>query len=89
MDRDHESGVANRWEQQDMKLITLANRRWRVLSPSLFQLIHDDAPIYLYFNGEHWGATNGVVSHLLDHDRDTAAMMVHKELNAMEMADGA
>jgi hypothetical protein len=52
-------------------------------------LVNDGVTIYLYFNGERWGATNGVVSHLLDRDRDTAAMMVHKELNAMEMADGA
>ena len=70
-----------------MKVVVLANMRWVVLSPSLYQL-HcpvTTAPLHLGFNGEIW-FLEGLGMIVPVPDRDTGAMMLAKQLNGQKGA---
>ena len=69
-----------------MKVVVLANMRWRMLSPSLYQLICGPSgpmeyPIHLGYSGEAWFLAGGDIVVTVP-DRDTGAMMLAKQLNA-------
>ena len=63
-----------------MKLITLASRRWNVISPSIYILAEPGPDLYLFFDGAAWGVCSAGYKWSLARDRDTAAMRVHEEL---------
>lgn len=76
-----------------MKVVVLANLRWYVKSPSLYQLAcpvmddHEDYPIYLGFNGEQWYMTDGRTVVMVP-DRETGAMLLAKQLNKDAAGNG-
>jgi len=65
-----------------MKVVVLANMRWKMLSPSLYQL-HcpaTESSIHLGFNGEVWFLEgHGII--VTVPDRDTGAQLLAKQLN--------
>ena len=69
-----------------MKIITLANRRWAVISPSRYRLVRSGKPIDLVFDGADWHLTDGKTTIAVP-DTNTGAMMVHKRLNALDDPD--
>jgi hypothetical protein len=65
-----------------MLVTVLANRRWFVISPSRYRLVRPGKPIDLVFDGAGWHLTDGKTTIAVP-DIYTAAMMLHKRLNAL------
>jgi hypothetical protein len=69
-----------------MKVVVLANMRWHMLSPSLYQLACPvtTEPLHLGYNGEVWFLEgHGII--VTVPDRDTGAQLLAKQLNAKGM----
>ena len=72
-----------------MRVVVLANLRWRCHSPALYQLLCPEPyDIHLGFNGEVWCLQgNGIV--VTVPDRDTGAMLLAKQLAKDAASHGA
>ena len=70
-----------------MLVTVIGNRRWFVLSPSRYQLVWPGKPIDLVFDGVEWHLTDGKMAIAVP-DIHTAAMMLHKRLNALDCHGG-
>ena len=71
-----------------MKIVVIANLRWRALCPSWYRLVREGTAVDLLYNGDHWWLTNGETSVQVP-DRDTGAMMLAKHLNREAAGGGA
>jgi hypothetical protein len=68
-----------------MLVTVIGNRRWFVLSPSRYRLAWTGKPIDMVFDGAGWHLTDGKTAIAVP-DIYTAAMMLHKRLNALACA---
>jgi hypothetical protein len=70
-----------------MLVTVIGNRRWFVISPSRYQLVWPGKPIDLVFDGAGWHLTDGKTTIAVP-DIYTAAMVLHKRLNALDCHGG-
>jgi hypothetical protein len=64
-----------------MPVTVIANRRWFVLSPSAYRLVHPHLEISLVFADNGWHLTDGKTAVAVPNTY-AGAMMLHKSLNA-------